>query len=75
MAPWSFHEIYKAFDVKDIPGYPNQCLPEWWEDCPKFDGDQSLAIPHAINVLKHVRKIKLELGSPTGGGPFGPVWR
>jgi hypothetical protein len=56
MAPWEFHEIYKAIDVKSVPGYPNHYSLDWLDDCPKFDGDHSLAISHIVKFLKYISK-------------------
>jgi hypothetical protein len=59
MAPWSLHEMFPSLDIKDVPRYPNHFSPDWGDNCPKFDGDPSLAIAHVVKVLKYVSEINV----------------
>jgi hypothetical protein len=57
MAPWSLHKMFPSLDIEDVLGYPNHFSPGWGNNCPKFDGDLSLAITHVVNFLKYVSEI------------------
>jgi hypothetical protein len=56
-AHWSLHRMFPSLDIKDILRYPNHFSPYWGNNCPKFDGDPSLAITHVVNFLKYVLDI------------------
>jgi hypothetical protein len=58
-SPWAFHKVYPSFDVQDIPGYPNHFPTEWRENCPKFNGDPTLAVTHAVNYMKYASSLNV----------------
>jgi hypothetical protein len=53
---WSLH---KRFPDLDILGYPNTFPLGLVDNCPKFDGNPSLASPHAMKFLDYVLETKV----------------
>jgi hypothetical protein len=49
--------MFPCLDIEHVPGYPNHFSQGWGKNCPKFDGDPSLAIYHVVNLLKYVSEI------------------
>jgi hypothetical protein len=45
---WSLHKMFPTLDIQDIPGYPNLFPLDWVNNCPKFDENPSLVIPHVV---------------------------
>jgi hypothetical protein len=59
MAPWDFHERYPFIDVDNLPGYPNHRLSKWADNCPKHDGDRSLAITYVEKFIRCTTRLKM----------------
>jgi hypothetical protein len=59
MAPWELHEMFPSLDIKNVSGYPNHFSLDWGDNCPKFDGDPSLAITHVVKFLKYTSEINV----------------
>jgi hypothetical protein len=57
--PWAFHKVYPSLDVQNIPGYPNLFPAGWRENCPKFDGDPTLAVTHVVNYMRYASSINV----------------
>jgi hypothetical protein len=57
MAHCSLYKMFPSLDIDDIPGYPNHFSPIWEKNCPKFDGNSSLAITYVVNFLKYFLEI------------------
>jgi hypothetical protein len=53
---WS---LYKRFSTLNISGYPNPFPLGLVDNCPKFDGNPSLAKPHVTKLLKYVSETKV----------------
>jgi hypothetical protein len=59
MAPWELHENFPSFCIKNVLGYPNHFSLNWWDDCPKIDGDPSSTITQVVKFLKYTSKINV----------------
>jgi hypothetical protein len=59
MLQTSTHERFPSLGIKDIIGYPNHFSLDWVYDCPKFNGDPTLAITHIVRFLKYTSKINV----------------
>jgi hypothetical protein len=57
--PWAFHKVYPSLDVQNIPGYSNLFPAGWRENCPKFDGDPTLAVTHVVNYMRYASSINV----------------
>jgi hypothetical protein len=51
--------MFPSIVIKNIVGYPNHFSPDWGNNCPKFDGDLSLAITHVVKFLKYTSEINV----------------
>jgi hypothetical protein len=59
MARWE-KKMYPSIDFERFLGYPNYFDISWGRNCPKFDGDPSLAITHVVEFLEVYLRYKLD---------------